>query len=172
MHQWNEESVPVLNALYSKMKNLCQYWVTVIAKHCSTAWTHVHHSLRTKILAVEGFGLTNNRRKLHSISSHWATNLILNFKWYQVSALRLVRGRFIPLEGTTQEGRELLCPSAFVATMFKMRSNGKWLHTANSGAKVIWKTESSQIAYCNLWSGWFCTTLVLPIKVTGYRREC
>ena len=41
----------------------CTEWlVNVIAKHCSgiisTNCTHVHHSLRTDILAVEGFGLT------------------------------------------------------------------------------------------------------------------
>lgn len=81
--------------------------------------------------------ICENESEMQSISSYQATNLIRNFKWYQVSALRLVSGRFIPLEGTTQEGSELLCPSAFVPTMFKMRSNGKWLHTANSGAKVI-----------------------------------
>ena len=41
----------------------CTEWlVNVITKHCSgifsTTCTHVHHSLRTEILAVEGFGFT------------------------------------------------------------------------------------------------------------------
>ena len=42
---------------------VCTEWlVNVIAKQCSwifsTTCTHVHHRLQTKILAVEGFGLT------------------------------------------------------------------------------------------------------------------
>ena len=41
----------------------CTEWlVSVIAKHCSgifsTTCSHIHHSLRTEILAVEGFRLT------------------------------------------------------------------------------------------------------------------
>ena len=68
---------PKLRSCISEMKNLCLYWVT--AKHCSrifsTTCTHVHHSLQTEILAVEGFGLTKY--------PFWA--LRCNFWWFLVS---------------------------------------------------------------------------------------